>query len=114
MFVVMLYNLVLLIILFYLFQLLLDFDLILAMDSENYNNIQRLKKTAMTEYGVVKIRAEVALMSEHDTIYPKQAVPDPYYGDASDFERVLDQCASSSQAWVEVFQKAKSEVTGVV
>lgn len=92
----------------------LDFDLILAMDSENYNNIQRLKKTAMTEYGVVKIRAEVALMSEHDTIYPKQAVPDPYYGDASDFERVLDQCESSSQAWVEVFQKAKSEVKGVV
>ena len=92
----------------------IEFDLILAMDSENYNNIQRLKKSAMTEYGAGQIRAEVALMSEHDTTYKKQAVPDPYYGDESDFERVLDQCESSSQAWVNILQKAKTEVLGAV
>ena len=92
----------------------IEFDLILAMDSENYNNIQRLKKSAMTEYGAGQIRAEVALMSEYDTTYKKQAVPDPYYGDESDFERVLDQCESSSQAWVNILQKAKTEVLGAV
>ena len=92
----------------------IEFDLILAMDSENYNNIQRLKKSAITEHGAAHIRAEVALMSEHDTTYKKQAVPDPYYGDESDFERVLDQCESSSQAWIKVLQKAQVEVRGVV
>jgi len=32
-------------------------------------------------------------------------VPDPYYGGDDGFERVLDQCESSSLAWVQVLQQ---------
>ena len=50
-------------------------------------------------------------MSEHDTQYPRQAVPDPYYGGDDGFEQVLDQCESSSCAWVRVLsQKLLSAV----
>ncbi len=57
------------------------------------------------QYGTHQIRAKIALMSEHDPNFKQQAIPDPYYGGAHGFDRVLDQCESSSQAWVEVFKQ---------
>ena len=83
----------------------LDFDLILAMDHENFDDIQDLLVQAVAKFGRHKIKAKVALMSEHDIDYPQQALPDPYYGEGEGFERVLDQCESSSRAWVIVFQQ---------
>lgn len=87
----------------------IDFDLILAMDLENLKDIEDLRKQAQHYYAnhgaVQNIRAEVALMSAHDHRYLGQALPDPYYGGDEGFERVLDQCESSSQAWVKVLQK---------
>lgn len=81
----------------------IEFDLILAMDHDNLADILALQAQAKREFG--PIRAEVALMSEHDPHYPKQALPDPYYGGAAGFERVIDQCESSSLAWVEIFKQ---------
>ena len=80
----------------------LDFDLMLAMDEDNLRDILALQKRAQQELG--QLRAEVALMSEYDSDYPKQAVPDPYYGEADGFERVLDQCESSAQAWIKILK----------
>ena len=80
-----------------------EFDLILAMDFENLNNIQALMRSAEAEFG--SLRAKIALMSEHDPHYTQQELPDPYYGEADGFERVLDQCESSSRAWVKVLQQ---------
>lgn len=60
---------------------------------------------AQKEFGASQIRAAVSLMSQHDPNYLQQEVPDPYYGGQDGFEHVLDQCESSSQAWVEIFQK---------
>lgn len=82
-----------------------EFDLVLAMDLENLKNILNLKHQAEQNTQGHKIRASVALMSEHDPNYLQQALPDPYYGDAEGFERVLDQCESSSQAWIEHFKR---------
>ncbi|MDA0776750.1 MAG: low molecular weight phosphotyrosine protein phosphatase, partial [Proteobacteria bacterium] len=81
------------------------FDLILAMDHRNFDDIQALYQTAQTEFGAQPLRAKVALMSEHDAQYPQQALPDPYYGGFDGFERVLDQCESSSQAWISIFKQ---------
>jgi protein-tyrosine phosphatase len=81
------------------------FDLILAMDLENLENLKQLEIKAQHAFGT--LRAELALMSEHDPIYPQQAVPDPYYGESDGFEHVLDQCESSSQAWVNYFQQQR-------
>lgn len=87
----------------------LDFDLILAMDHENLADIHVLAKTAQNQFG--HIRAEIALMSEHDAQYPRQDVADPYYGGDAGFEQVLDQCESSSRAWVDILrQKRQSAV----
>lgn len=80
-----------------------EFDLILAMDFENLSNIQSLMRRAEAELG--SLRAEIALMSEHDPHYTQQELPDPYYGEADGFERVLYQCESSSRAWVKVLQQ---------
>ncbi|ENV36961.1 hypothetical protein F959_01769 [Acinetobacter venetianus RAG-1 = CIP 110063] len=82
-----------------------EFDLILAMDHENFDDIQTLLRKAIHQYGTHQIRAKIALMSEHDPNFKLQAIPDPYYGGADGFDRVLDQCESSSQAWVEVFKQ---------
>lgn len=75
------------------------FDLILAMDKQNLADIRALAQQAKQHYPH-KYKAKIALMSEHDTAYLGQAVPDPYYGDEQDFEAVLDQCESSSLAWI--------------
>ena len=83
----------------------IDFDLILAMDHENLFNIQPFLNQVQTEYGASQIRAKIALMSEYDQTYLKQALPDPYYGGEDGFERVLDQCESSSLAWVTIFKQ---------
>ncbi len=82
-----------------------EFDLILAMDHENFDDIQALMPQAVRQFGADQIRAKLALMSEHDPRFSQQAVPDPYYGGADGFDRVLDQCESSSQAWVDIFKK---------
>ena len=89
-------------------QDLIEFDLILAMDQDNLAEIQTLAAQATEHFGY--IRAELALMSKHDTLYPNQALPDPYYGGEAGFERVLDQCESSSRAWVRYFQQQNSQV----
>ncbi|AXY57010.1 low molecular weight phosphotyrosine protein phosphatase [Acinetobacter chinensis] len=81
----------------------IDFDLILAMDYNNLENIQTLKNQAQHHFSH-QVLAEIALMSEHDRDYPEQELPDPYYGGAEGFERVLDQCESSSRAWVGIFK----------
>ncbi len=87
----------------------LDFDLILAMDHQNLEDIQAVMHQAGLAYGGTRLRAKVALMSEHDPEYPKQALPDPYYGGLDGFERVLDQCESSSRAWINVFKSQFSQ-----
>ena len=89
----------------------LAFDLILAMDLENLQDIQTLLQSAIQKYGQSSIKATVALMSEYDPLYLQNALPDPYYGGAEGFERVLDQCESSSQAWVNIFQKQMNRDT---
>lgn len=75
------------------------------MDIENLHNIQNLMEQTIQHHGKHAIRAKVALMSEYDLQYPKRALPDPYYGGDEGFERVLDQCESSSQAWVKHLQQ---------
>ncbi|GAA5003879.1 low molecular weight protein-tyrosine-phosphatase [Acinetobacter puyangensis] len=82
-----------------------QFDLILAMDHENLGNIELLMRQSDKTLKQGSVRAHLALMSQHDLDFPQQAIPDPYYGDAKDFERVIRQCESSSQAWIRYWQK---------
>ena len=81
------------------------FDLILAMDLDNLEQLRSMQGQAERQFGATAQKAQLALMSAHDEQYAQQAVPDPYYGEADGFERVLDQCESSSRAWVEQFKQ---------
>jgi protein-tyrosine phosphatase len=59
------------------------FDLILAMDRENYQNILALDPQG-------QYRAKVKLMCDFATLHPDKEVPDPYYGGAAGFDYVID------------------------
>jgi protein-tyrosine phosphatase len=62
---------------------LAEFDLILAMDRENYQDILALDPSG-------KYRDKVHLMCDYCTEHTVKEVPDPYYGDAEGFNRVID------------------------
>ena len=59
------------------------FDLILAMDRENYHNILALDPQG-------QYRDKVKLMCDFATQHSDKEVPDPYYGGAEGFDYVID------------------------
>lgn len=83
----------------------IKFDLILAMDAQNLEQINRLKKVAEAEFGINALKAKIAMMTAHDQSQQNVAIADPYYGEGRGVEHVLDQCESASHAWVNYFQK---------
>ena len=60
-----------------------DFDLIIGMDD---SNISDLNRRAPDEQSRLKIHR----MTDYCRNFPDDHVPDPYYGGASGFEKVLD------------------------
>ena len=68
------------------------FDYIIAMDEDN---VVHLKEQAPPEY-----HSKVRLFLEYST-GQEQEVPDPYYGGASGFERVLDLVEEASRGLLE-------------
>ncbi|MEH1982100.1 MAG: low molecular weight protein-tyrosine-phosphatase [Nostoc sp.] len=60
-----------------------DFDLILAMDQENYENILTLDRTQEYQH-------KVRLMCEFCSRHTLKEVPDPYYGGEEGFNQVID------------------------
>lgn len=63
-------------------QDLVNFDLILAMDESNYDNILRLPSAPANHH-------KIKLMREFDP-QERGDVPDPYYGGEKDFQEVFD------------------------
>lgn len=62
---------------------LADFDLILVMDKENLRDVMSLR-------GASSFKSKLRLFCEFCTRHTEKEVPDPYLGDAQDFEFVLD------------------------
>ena len=60
-----------------------EFDLILAMDKENYRDILALDRQK-------KYHHKVRLMCDFANQYQIQEVPDPYYGGPEGFDQVID------------------------
>ncbi len=77
-----------------------EFDLILAMDHRNLADLHQWLRGIASQIPHGTPIARLALMSEHDQHYPLQSVPDPYYGHAADFDRVIHQLESSALAWI--------------
>ena len=73
---------------------LADFDLILAMDRENYRDIIYLDREG-------KYEDKVTLMCNFANNYSEQEVPDPYYGGSEGFDKVVDLLLDSCDGLLE-------------
>ncbi|MEH2203040.1 MAG: low molecular weight protein-tyrosine-phosphatase [Nostoc sp.] len=76
-----------------------DFDLILAMDRENYENIITLDRTKQYQH-------KVRLMCEFCSRHTLKEVPDPYYGGQEGFNQVIDLLIDACEG---LLTKVKSE-----
>ena len=68
------------------------YDLILAMDQSNLNDLRRMCPNEHTH----KLR----LFLEYANGLDAQDVPDPYYGSVQGFERVLDLCEAGARGLI--------------
>jgi protein-tyrosine phosphatase len=68
------------------------FDLLLAMDAQNLATLQR--RAPSSAQGKLKLLLDFAPEQ------PLREVPDPYYGSASDFERVLDLAEAAARGLI--------------
>lgn len=64
-----------------------EFDYVLAMDRQNYQNLAELSED----------QTKIQLFLEYSEHFDEQEVPDPYYGGATGFERVLDMIEDASR-----------------
>jgi len=60
-----------------------EFDLVLVMDHDNYQNVKTLDRDQ-------QYHDKIRLFCEYCTEHDNEVVPDPYYGGADGFELVLD------------------------
>jgi len=75
-----------------------EFDLIIAMDTENRANLRRLAQNTQEE-------AKIHLMREFDpNAAPNAPVPDPYYGGIDGFENVYDIVERSCQGLLDALE----------
>ncbi len=66
-----------------------DFHYVLAMDRDNYSNLRQLCPPGLDD--------KLGLFLEYAAECQIQEVPDPYYGGARGFDRVLDLVEQASQ-----------------
>jgi protein-tyrosine phosphatase len=71
------------------------FDLVLAMDRDNYDNLQRLAR-GRTRVPVIRLMRSF----EHGAAEDAE-VPDPYSGELDGFEEVLDICERACRGLLE-------------
>jgi protein-tyrosine phosphatase len=69
------------------------FDYILAMDRENYENLLKICPAGL--------ESRIRLFMEFAPNRPEQEVPDPYFGGAGGFDRVLDMIEDASRGLLE-------------
>lgn len=75
-----------------------EFDLILAMDRENYRDILSLDRTG-------KYQDKVRLMCDFCTRHSIKEVPDPYYGGPEGFDRVIDLLLDACEGLLQSIKK---------
>ncbi|MBL7857896.1 MAG: low molecular weight phosphotyrosine protein phosphatase [Cyclobacteriaceae bacterium] len=78
------------------------YDIILAMDSSNYQNILRLPNASQH-------LDKIQLMRAYDPVHPGSDVPDPYYGGERGFQDVFEILNRSIDCLIEDLQR---KITG--
>jgi protein-tyrosine phosphatase len=80
------------------YQDLEDFDLILAMDKINQDNLRRMASPEQ--------QAKIKLFMDYSANFEDDEVPDPYYGLGHTFDLVLDMLEDGSQGVLTEINKA--------
>jgi protein-tyrosine phosphatase len=78
------------------------FDLILAMDKQNYQDILYLDR--QDQY-----QDKVRLICDFATSFPDREVPDPYYGGSQGFEYVIDLLLDACQGLLAYVVKTQED-----
>ena len=78
-----------------------EFDLILAMDKSNLDNLQRMASPEQ--------RQKLKLFMEYSKNYDDDEVPDPYYGLGHGFDLVLDMVEDASKGLVDELKSKLKE-----
>lgn len=79
-----------------------NFDLILAMDRENYTDILALDPQQ-------KYRQKVRMMCDFCRYHQLKEVPDPYYGGPQGFNRVIDLLVDACEGVLDFVMQGQSE-----
>jgi protein-tyrosine phosphatase len=77
-----------------------EFDLILAMDRDNYRDILYLDPEE-------KYRHKVRLICEFASHHQEKEVPDPYYGGQAGFDKVIDLLFDACQGLLQYIVKSE-------
>ena len=78
-----------------------EFDLILAMDGENYSNIIRLDKNGSSA-------EKIKMMRDFEPKPDSRDVPDPYYGGMDGFQNVFDVIMRSCEGLLDEIEVERS------
>lgn len=81
----------------------LDFDVILAMDQENYEDILYLDQTG-------QYHQKVRLMCNFCSKYTLKEVPDPYYGGTEGFNQVIDLLVDACEGLLKHLKNQQTEL----
>jgi protein-tyrosine phosphatase len=73
-----------------------EFDYILAMDRGHLRQLEAIAPPGA--------RARLGLFLDASTRWKGEDVPDPYYGGAEGFERVLDMVEEAARAWLDIIE----------
>lgn len=76
-----------------------SFDYVLAMDRENYENLRRICPPGF--------ETRIRLFMEFARNRREQEVPDPYFGGAGGFDRVLDMIEDAAQGLLEEIRRTR-------
>lgn len=77
-----------------------NFDLILVMDRSNYLNAVKVAPNA-------ELSKKVKMITDHLDQMKASEIPDPYYGDATLFEHVVDLLEDCARGWKKVLPQPK-------
>lgn len=77
-----------------------EFDYVLAMDQENYDDLQSICPAGY--------ELKLKLFLEFASGMKEKDIPDPYYGGAAGFERVLDLIETASRQLLETLRREHS------
>ncbi len=76
-----------------------EFDMIVAMDASNFQNLMSMAKNPTQKNKIV-------MMTDFSEKYDGEDVPDPYYGGSMGFERVLDILEDCAEGLIEEIRES--------